>query len=106
MDHTSQVDLRGVVDLLATVGRSSQRDELGFARQEFPGRFGIGLLSAFLVADVFSGDRMGVFRCPAGIRWCVTRHDRDVPDEESAAAAAEFAWAIRGPFRGGGAGAP
>lgn len=40
-----------VHELLATVGRSSKRDELGFARHEFLGQFGIGLLSCFLVAD-------------------------------------------------------
>lgn len=43
------------------------------------------------VSDVFSGDRMGVFRCPAGIRWAIARHDRDVSDEEIIAAAAEWA---------------
>jgi molecular chaperone HtpG len=37
--------------LLATIGRSSKRDELNFARHEFLGQFGIGLLSCFLVAD-------------------------------------------------------
>ncbi|SDR13735.1 molecular chaperone HtpG [Thermostaphylospora chromogena] len=37
--------------LLATIGRSGKRDELGFARHEFLGQFGIGLLSGFLVAD-------------------------------------------------------
>jgi PhnB protein len=42
------------------------------------------------VDDAFSGDRMGVFRCPYGVRWCVARHDRDVPDEEIRAAA--LAW--------------
>lgn len=36
---------------LATIGRSGKRDELGFARHEFLGQFGIGLLSGFLVAD-------------------------------------------------------
>ncbi|MFC4949674.1 HSP90 family protein [Pseudonocardia sp. GCM10023141] len=40
-----------VHELLATIGRSSKRDELGFARSEFLGQFGIGLLSCFLVAD-------------------------------------------------------
>ena len=35
-----------VHELLATIGRSSKRDELGFARHEFLGQFGIGLLSA------------------------------------------------------------
>lgn len=39
-------------ELLATVGRSSKRDvDLGLAREEFLGQFGIGLLSAFMVAD-------------------------------------------------------
>ena len=40
-----------VHELLATIGRCSKRDELGFARHEFLGQFGIGLLSCFLVAD-------------------------------------------------------
>jgi len=40
-----------VHELLATIGRSSKRDELGFARHQFLGQFGIGLLSCFLVAD-------------------------------------------------------
>ncbi|GAA2435215.1 HSP90 family protein [Actinomadura vinacea] len=40
-----------VHELLATIGRSSKRDELGFSRQQFLGQFGIGLLSCFLVAD-------------------------------------------------------
>lgn len=39
-------------ELLATVGRSSKRDvDLGLAREEYLGQFGIGLLSAFMVAD-------------------------------------------------------
>jgi PhnB protein len=42
------------------------------------------------VDDVFSGDRMGVIRDPAGIRWCLSRHDRDVPVEEIAAEAAKW----------------
>ncbi|MFD1148464.1 HSP90 family protein [Saccharothrix hoggarensis] len=42
---------REVHDLLSTLGRTSKRDDLGFARQGFLGQFGVGLLSAFLVAD-------------------------------------------------------
>jgi PhnB protein len=38
------------------------------------------------VDDVFSGDRMGVIRDPAGVRWCLSRHDRDVSPEEINAA--------------------
>ncbi|RZS36804.1 hypothetical protein EV193_10638 [Herbihabitans rhizosphaerae] len=40
--------------------------------------------------DVFSGDRIGVLRCPFGIRWCLARHDRDVPAEEIRAAAEQW----------------
>jgi molecular chaperone HtpG len=40
-----------VKDFLATIGRSSKRDEIGFAREEFLGQFGIGMLSAFMVAE-------------------------------------------------------
>ncbi|MEV6374130.1 HSP90 family protein [Micromonospora musae] len=40
-----------VHELLATIGRSSKRDELGFSRHDFLGQFGIGLLSCFLVAE-------------------------------------------------------
>ncbi|MBB5956037.1 molecular chaperone HtpG [Saccharothrix tamanrassetensis] len=42
---------REVHDLLSTLGRTSKRDELGFARQGYLGQFGVGLLSAFLVAE-------------------------------------------------------
>ncbi|GAA4079892.1 HSP90 family protein [Actinomadura miaoliensis] len=40
-----------VHELLATIGNSAKRDPLGFARHDFLGQFGIGLLSCFLVAD-------------------------------------------------------
>ena len=40
------------------------------------------------IDDTFSGDRLGVVRCPFGIRWCIARHDRDVPQEEIDAAVA------------------
>lgn len=45
-----------VHELLATIGRSSKRDELGFVRHDFLGQFGIGLLSCFLVADEIQVD--------------------------------------------------
>lgn len=55
-----------VHQLLATIGRSGKRDELGFGRHEFLGQFGIGLLSCFLVADEIrvvtrSGDEPTVY---------------------------------------------
>jgi molecular chaperone HtpG len=55
-----------VHELLATIGRSGKRDELGFSRAEFLGQFGIGLLSCFLVADEIrvqtrSGDHPTVY---------------------------------------------
>ncbi|SHG15882.1 HSP90 family protein [Streptoalloteichus hindustanus] len=37
--------------LLSTLGSTSKRDELGFARQGFLGQFGVGMLSCFLVAE-------------------------------------------------------
>ncbi|WP_460303537.1 HSP90 family protein [Actinocorallia aurea] len=40
-----------VHELLATIGGSAKRDELGFARRDLLGQFGIGLLSCFLVSD-------------------------------------------------------
>lgn len=36
--------------LLSTIGASSKRDELGLARADFLGQFGIGLLSCFMVS--------------------------------------------------------
>jgi len=39
------------------------------------------------VDDAFTGDRMGVLRDPYGVRWCLARHDRDVPDADIEAAA-------------------
>jgi molecular chaperone HtpG len=45
------LDADDVRTFLATIGRSSKRDELGFARTDMLGQFGIGLLSAFLVTD-------------------------------------------------------
>ncbi|MDR1264170.1 MAG: HSP90 family protein [Propionibacteriaceae bacterium] len=62
-------------ELLATVGRSSKRDlDLGVGRQEFLGQFGIGLLSAFMVADEIElVSRSAVDRTAPTVRW--TGHD-------------------------------
>jgi molecular chaperone HtpG len=40
-----------VHEFLATIGRSSKRDDFGFARHDFLGQFGIGLLSCFMICD-------------------------------------------------------
>ena len=45
------LDEDGVRTALATIGASTKRDALGMARESFLGRFGIGLLSCFLVTD-------------------------------------------------------
>ena len=45
------LDDTDVRTFLATIGRSSKRDDLGLARTDLLGQFGIGLLSAFLVTD-------------------------------------------------------
>jgi len=51
-DNGIGLTTREARELLATVGRSSKRDlDLGVGREEFLGQFGIGLLSAFMVAD-------------------------------------------------------
>ncbi|TDO49221.1 molecular chaperone HtpG [Kribbella sp. VKM Ac-2527] len=68
-----------VRELLATIGRSSKRDEIGFARTEFLGQFGIGLLSAFMVAD-----EIEVITQPAGhpaTHWIGTADGRYTIDE-------------------------
>ncbi|WP_175954148.1 HSP90 family protein [Schaalia sp. Marseille-Q2122] len=40
--------------LLATIGASSKRDELGMARSDYLGQFGIGLLSCFMVSPTIT----------------------------------------------------
>ncbi|KOX13828.1 heat shock protein 90 [Saccharothrix sp. NRRL B-16348] len=59
---------REVHDLLSTLGRTSKRDDLGFARQGFLGQFGVGLLSAFLVAERIRLVSRSVKGGPA-VRW-------------------------------------
>lgn len=48
------LDEKGIHSVLATIGGSTKRDDLGFARESFLGQFGIGLLSCFLVSDEIS----------------------------------------------------
>ncbi len=45
------LDADDIRTFLATIGRSSKRDEMGFTRSDLLGQFGIGLLSAFMVTD-------------------------------------------------------
>src|SRR4051812_16574805 len=56
-----------VHEFLATIGHSTKRDDLGFARHEFLGQFGIGLLSCFLVADEIRVDTHAAGAQP--VRW-------------------------------------
>lgn len=51
MDSGIGLDAADVRTFLATIGRSSKRDEVGLARSDLLGQFGIGLLSAFMVTD-------------------------------------------------------
>ncbi|AEI12534.1 HSP90 family protein [Cellulomonas gilvus] len=59
-------------ELLATIGRSSKRDlDLGVGRDEFLGQFGIGLLSAFMVAErIELVSRSAVHPDAPVVRWC------------------------------------
>ncbi|MFI0353168.1 HSP90 family protein [Actinomadura sp. 9N407] len=75
-----------VHELLATIGRSSKRDELGFSRSDFLGQFGIGLLSCFLVADEIevltrsaTGGHAVRWRGHAEGRYTVERSERNEP---------------------------
>ena len=57
-------------DLLATIGRSSKRDPLlGLGRSEFIGQFGIGMLSAFMVADRIEVESLSAQPGARPIRW-------------------------------------
>jgi len=54
---------------LATIGSSSKRDDLGFARSDYLGQFGIGLLSCFLVCDEIELVTRSATGGPT-VRWC------------------------------------
>ncbi|HEX8869059.1 MAG TPA: ATP-binding protein, partial [Lentzea sp.] len=57
-----------VHELLSTLGRTSKRDELGFAREGFLGQFGVGMLSCFLVASSVTVITRSA-RGGSGVRW-------------------------------------
>lgn len=56
--------------LLSTIGASSKRDELGLARADFLGQFGIGLLSCFMVSpDITVVSRSARAGADGAIEW-------------------------------------
>ncbi|KOV82088.1 heat shock protein 90 [Nocardia sp. NRRL S-836] len=57
-----------VHELLSTLGRTSKRDDLGFAREGFLGQFGVGMLSCFLVASSVTVITRSA-RGGAAVRW-------------------------------------
>ncbi|MEV4576577.1 HSP90 family protein [Nonomuraea jabiensis] len=58
---------------LATIGRSSKRDDLEGARREFLGQFGIGLLACFTVAERIQViSRSAAVPDAPGIEWLAT----------------------------------
>ncbi|RAS61077.1 molecular chaperone HtpG [Lentzea atacamensis] len=75
-----------VHELLSTLGRTSKRDDLGFARTGFLGQFGVGMLSCFLVASSVTVITRSA-RGGSAVRWqadssgnyTVSAVDDDVP---------------------------
>lgn len=55
--------------LLATIGASSKRDDLGFQRGDYLGQFGIGLLSALMVSPSIVVYSRSIDALNAPIRW-------------------------------------
>ena len=71
---------------LATIGRSSKRDDLAGARREFLGQFGIGLLACFTVADsIRVVTRSAAQRSAPPVEWLAGSDGRytvrELPDE-------------------------
>ncbi|MBM7824741.1 molecular chaperone HtpG [Arcanobacterium pluranimalium] len=57
-------------EFLATIGRTSKRDELlGSGRAEFLGQFGIGMLAAFLIADEIEVISRSALPGSSPVRW-------------------------------------
>ncbi|PWK81908.1 molecular chaperone HtpG [Lentzea atacamensis] len=75
-----------VHELLSTLGRTSKRDDQGFARTGFLGQFGVGMLSCFLVASSVTVITRSA-RGGSAVRWqadssgnyTVSAVDDDVP---------------------------
>lgn len=62
--------LKEARNLLATIGASSKRDELGLARSDYLGQFGIGLLSCFMVSPtIIVYSRSARHPGSAVVRW-------------------------------------
>lgn len=57
-------------EFLATIGRTSKRDELlGEGRAEYLGQFGIGLLACFLIADTLEVTSLSALPGSRPVRW-------------------------------------
>jgi molecular chaperone HtpG len=66
-----------VHQFLATIGRSSKREDLAGARREFLGQFGIGLLACFTVADAIRvTTRSAADPAAAPVEWLATSDGR------------------------------
>ena len=77
-------------ELLATIGRSSKRDEdFGLGRSEFIGQFGIGMLAAFMVADEIEVVSRSATPGAQPVRWAGRSNGTftvtELPDDESVA---------------------
>lgn len=69
VDSGRGLTLEQTQQLLATIGASSKRDELGFHREDYLGQFGIGLLSAFMVSDTITVYSRSVDALDKPVRW-------------------------------------
>lgn len=67
VDNGTGLTAQEARELLATVGRTSKRDDFGLQREGRLGQFGIGLLSCFMVADEIT--MVSRAQGEAAIRW-------------------------------------
>lgn len=99
-DEGTGLTVDEVHELLATIGSSSKRDDLLGAHPDYLGRFGIGLLSCFLVSDEIRLVTRSVRGGP-GISW-VGRSDgtydlRELPDGEGRSTPGTSVWLVARP---------